>query len=383
MFEVFSSYGEFIGGDAKQIYDIAKHLKDFGYQTEIINFKFKQKLFFRDFHLLWKLIRMKKNAIEADVVFASGTPFWILATIYLSKKIKAKPIIYITHLNNFFPHLQRAYELSRKSLNFGIICFLKSLLINARFIFLNIPDLIKRLFFTSYLLKKTKRILVSSEFIGKEIKSTYGAQIKYEVLYPIVKTHQFQRLYIQEEEPVILYFGECSISRGVVDLVEAFKFIREKFNNTKLLISAYPQPEVMTFKILQALIKKHYLESCVEFFGKQDDINQVLDRATVVCLPFHNASIFQPPLTLLEAMALGKPVVATSVGSIPEFIINNDTGIIIKPRDINALIDSLKNLLVNENLRKRLGNNAKNLIEERCSPSSVINKLDTILNTLN
>ena len=379
-FEVFSSYGEFIGGDAKEVYYFCECLRGLGYQAQVINFNFKEKLFLRDMRLALKLLKVKKSDIDADIVFASGTPFWAHALNLLSARIGARQILYITHLNDFFIRFQRAYDLSTKSFTaLGKKKFLEGFLINAGFIFLNLPDLFKRHYFISASLRKIDKVLVSSDFLGREIKRIYGPGIDYEIMYPMVKNYNLTPPSPDMGDPLIFYFGECSISRGVVDLVEALVLVKERFKNIKLLISKHPQSESMTFKILAALIKKYRLEHNVEFFGYQDNINLLLERATIVCLPHHNASVFQPPLTLLEAMALEKPVVSTAVGSIPEFIIDNKTGVIVPPRDSSKLAEKLNSLLADQGLRRILGRGARSIIEQKCSPEIVTEKLSIIL----
>jgi glycosyltransferase involved in cell wall biosynthesis len=61
------------------------------------------------------------------------------------------------------------------------------------------------------------------------------------------------------------------------------------------------------------------------------------------------------PMTLLEAMAAGLPVVASAVGDVPEAVANGETGLLVPPADPDALAHSLRTVLADASLRRRLG----------------------------
>ena len=70
------------------------------------------------------------------------------------------------------------------------------------------------------------------------------------------------------------------------------------------------------------------------------------------------------PNVILEAMACGKPVVATAVDGTPEAVIDNETGILVPPKDPQALEEAIVRLLSNSSEMKRLGENSRKRIEE-------------------
>jgi glycosyltransferase involved in cell wall biosynthesis len=81
----------------------------------------------------------------------------------------------------------------------------------------------------------------------------------------------------------------------------------------------------------------------------------VYARADVFVLPSLNEGL---PMTLLEAMAAGKPVVATRVGAIPNLIRQGETGLLVNPGDKNDLREALRALLAHPDMAQRLAGNA-------------------------
>jgi glycosyltransferase involved in cell wall biosynthesis len=90
----------------------------------------------------------------------------------------------------------------------------------------------------------------------------------------------------------------------------------------------------------------------VVFAGQRDDVPGLLAGCDVVCLP---SSVEGLPLVVLEAMAQGRPVVATAVGGTPELVVDGETGLLVPPGDAVALAGALGKVLRDPGLARRLG----------------------------
>jgi glycosyltransferase involved in cell wall biosynthesis len=90
----------------------------------------------------------------------------------------------------------------------------------------------------------------------------------------------------------------------------------------------------------------------VAFAGGRDDVGGVLGQLDVVALPSWTEGL---PLVLLEAMARRRAVVATPVGGTPEVVVDGETGLIVPPRDPEALAAAISRLLADPDLRARMG----------------------------
>lgn len=107
--------------------------------------------------------------------------------------------------------------------------------------------------------------------------------------------------------------------------------------------------------------------------GFREDVGELLEELDVVALPSWTEGL---PMSLLEAMAHGRPVVATPVGGTPEVVADGETGLLVPPRDPAALAAALRRLLDDPALRRRLGEAGRQRVAERFTASAME---DTIL----
>jgi glycosyltransferase involved in cell wall biosynthesis len=98
----------------------------------------------------------------------------------------------------------------------------------------------------------------------------------------------------------------------------------------------------------------------VVFAGYRSDVPAVLAGCDVFCLPSTAEGM---PLSVLEAMAQGKPVVATAVGGTPELVVDGVTGLLVPPGDAEALAEALGRVLSDPELAKRMGAAGRQRVE--------------------
>ena len=99
-------------------------------------------------------------------------------------------------------------------------------------------------------------------------------------------------------------------------------------------------------------------------FVPHDELERLYERAAVVVLPSYREGL---PICVLEAMAHGRPVVASAVGGIPELVENGVTGYLVEPGDVAGLRAAIERLLADPALRRRMGRAARERVAERCS----------------
>ena len=164
-----------------------------------------------------------------------------------------------------------------------------------------------------------------------------------------IKKELKKRFHLKEN--VILFVGAIRKEKGLLDLFHAIPSIIKEFPQTSFVLIG---KDWGFKKYLQQEGKRLGIENHINFLGV---VNTLLLRESLsVCDIFVNPSAYESfGISLLEAMASGKPIVATNVGGIPYIVRNGKTGITVKHGDPEGLADAIKKLLSNSELRKQMG----------------------------
>jgi glycosyltransferase involved in cell wall biosynthesis len=151
--------------------------------------------------------------------------------------------------------------------------------------------------------------------------------------------------------PLIITVGRFSTSKGYQDMIEAFGLLQQKNLKSKLLMVGSGS----TQDSIRSQIEKLDLGHAVILAGERHDIPQLLASSDVFASSSHREGL---PLSVLEAMMAGLPVVATAVGDIPN-VVTRDTGVIVPPHRPEMLAAALEELLTNPNKRQEMGKAAR------------------------
>lgn len=170
----------------------------------------------------------------------------------------------------------------------------------------------------------------------------------------------------------ILHIGRFAEVKNHKMIVKAFLNIIKIYPNAILQLIG---DGVLKEEIIK-LVKELKLQDNVEFIGLIDNVFPYLYNADIFILP----SIYEGmPITLIEAMTTGLPIVATNVGGIPDMITNEENGVLIK-NDINVLFDALIKFINDKELREYCGNHAKMKAKEFSSKIMADNYLQIYKN---
>jgi len=185
----------------------------------------------------------------------------------------------------------------------------------------------------------------------------------------------------------ICFVGRLEEQKGLEYLIKAMDIIKSKGNGVKLFIVGGGKLKTN----LEELCKKLTLENLVVFVGISHDVLPYYQDASIFVLPSVSEGM---PLSLLEAMSCGLPVIATLVGGNAEVLGSGaghkivshyhigEYGILVNPRDVNGLAEALLRLLHDEGLSRQLGKRARDLIEEKFSQETIINEYINLYSSL-
>ncbi len=170
----------------------------------------------------------------------------------------------------------------------------------------------------------------------------------------------------------LCYFGRLSSEKGLFTLINSIKGL-----NVKLKI-------IGTGPLEKELIKKVKADNInnIKFLGYKsgEELKYEITNSMAVILP--SEWYENNPRSCLEAFALGKPVIGTKIGGIPELIKSGVTGLLFKAGDYLELRERIKYLLRNKEQIKKLGTNARKFVEENFSSSKHYKELINIYDSL-
>jgi glycosyltransferase involved in cell wall biosynthesis len=171
---------------------------------------------------------------------------------------------------------------------------------------------------------------------------------------------------IPAEAPVVGIVGNIRYWKGQEIVVEAMHEVRRRFPEIRCLIVGGVHPTSQGYaRRIRDYIDQHGLHQHVIFTGFRNDVADMIAAMDVVI----HASVTPEPFgrVILEGMALGKPVIATNLGGVPEFVLDGTTGKLVPPGDARALAESMSALLGDAALRERLGHQARCEVNRRFS----------------
>jgi glycosyltransferase involved in cell wall biosynthesis len=163
-----------------------------------------------------------------------------------------------------------------------------------------------------------------------------------------------QELGIPKATPVIGTVCTLRPEKALEVLIESARILLQEFPALQVLIVG-DGPEQTH---LEAMVERLNLAGSVKFLGRRspEALPDILDAVDVGVL---SSDVEASPLSILEFMAAGKPVVATRVGGVPALVEDGSEGILVPPRDPTSLARATSTLLRDPDLRRRLGTNAQ------------------------
>jgi len=157
----------------------------------------------------------------------------------------------------------------------------------------------------------------------------------------------------------VQYLGWGSSLRGTLDALDAFMLSKSLGFDGTIRFDIVGSHTLEENFIVSKILRTVRSQSCVELnYGYNPGIRNIIAESDIILLPF--ASVYgycHPPLSLLESMLLGKPVVTTGIGSVPEYVKHMKSGMLVKPHDIGDIAQCLSTL-ADPRIRKTIGETA-------------------------
>jgi glycosyltransferase involved in cell wall biosynthesis len=168
--------------------------------------------------------------------------------------------------------------------------------------------------------------------------------------------------------PVVVLVARMLWDKGVGEFVAAARRLLARGVTARFLLVGAPDPGNPA-AVDAAQLEGWQAEGVVEWRGQRSDIPDILAASHIACLPSYREGL---PKSLLEAMAAGRPVVATDVPGCREAVRQEENGFLVPPRDAVALADSLERLIADPELRAAMGGQGRKMAEHDFAKERVI-----------
>lgn len=176
------------------------------------------------------------------------------------------------------------------------------------------------------------------------------------------------------EKDSLLFIGRLLKDKGVVEYLEACRRLKEKYKELKcVLVGPFDSnPTSLTKSELQ----KYIDENIIEYKGEQEDVIPFLKNCSIFVLPSYYEGT---PKSVLEAMAVGRPIITTNVPGCKETVIDGLNGFLVEPKNVDQIVEKIKILLNNKNLKNKMAEESKKLVKKKFDVKEVNEKITRIM----
>ena len=167
----------------------------------------------------------------------------------------------------------------------------------------------------------------------------------------------------------ILFLGEIGQRKGCYDIPAVVEKVVKRFPNVKFVLGGTGDIET-----IKNLLRKKGVEKNVVFPGwvRGKEKDRLLRESDIFFLPSYNEGM---PMSILDAMGYGLPIVSTRVGGITKIVHNGENGHVCEPGDVQAFSDALIKILINEDLWKKYGESSVAIVKNGYSFEGHIKRL--------
>lgn len=167
------------------------------------------------------------------------------------------------------------------------------------------------------------------------------------------------------QQPSFLMIARLLKDKGIREFGAAAKRLKSEHPEVPVALVGYldPSPDSLTQQELDELIGRG-----IDYLGKLDDVRPALAEASVYVLPSYREGT---PRSVLEAMAMGRAIITTDAPGCRQTVRDGETGLLVPPRDADALYRAMLRFLEEPGLAERMGPAARRLAEERFDVRSV------------
>ncbi|HEY9080987.1 glycosyltransferase family 4 protein [Magnetovibrio sp.] len=180
------------------------------------------------------------------------------------------------------------------------------------------------------------------------------------------------------DTPMAMLVARMLWDKGIGELVEAARHLKARGIKLRIVLVGNPDP-ANPASIPEPQLKAWVDEGLIEWWGRRNDVAEILKQSHIAVLPSYREGM---PRSLLEAAAIGRPLVAFDAVGCRDLVRDGKNGFLVPFQDSEALADALHKLTDDADLRRRLGHQARLDIERTYSADAIRSRICDILSSL-
>ncbi len=158
-----------------------------------------------------------------------------------------------------------------------------------------------------------------------------------------------------------LLFGRMLWDKGVGEFVSAARLVKRRYPDTRFVLLGIIDKDNPSH-IPERVIRTWAEAGDIEYAGSAKDVREVLSGTDVVVLPsYYREGV---PKSLLEAAAMGKPVITTDMPGCREAVVNNKTGLLVTAKDVDGLVNAMFRMIADRKMRAQMGREGRRFVAE-------------------
>ncbi len=355
-----------VGGVETHVTDLARGLKEKDYTPIVVSFGGK---------LVEKLDASGIRHVALPV--HSKSPYVMMNMVPLMRKLIADNRIELVHAHSRVPAWICWAALGRRSAHGRHIPFITTC------------HSTYSVHLGSRVMSLGDHMIAVSRFVERHIRDNFGTppdkiDVVYNGVSPAIYDQQRSAtlnekyrhlLGIAPHEKVVGMVASLTPRKGYLHFINSAARLLRDFPDTKFLaVGGGPQKDELEARVRELNLTDRFI-----FLGVRSDVSDLLSLFDVFVLASSSEGL---PYVILEAMCMKRPVVTTDVGGIPEAIAHRRNGMLVKPRDEEALASSILEVLADPPLATRLGEAAHQTISTAFNVSTMVDDTEAIYNKL-
>jgi glycosyltransferase involved in cell wall biosynthesis len=179
--------------------------------------------------------------------------------------------------------------------------------------------------------------------------------------------------------PVVVLSSRMLWNKGIAEFVETARLLKQEGVNARFVLVGDVDPGSPSGMPRKTLVAWHE-EGVIEWWGQSQQMANVYQNATLVCLPSHGGE--GVPKVLLEAASCGRAIVTSDVPGCRDIVRHNVNGLLVPAKTVRELATAIRYLLDNDDVRRQMGATGREIVLREFSQEIVVNKTMSLYNEL-